>query len=453
MEGVGLSKELNDIKVNEDLIQYHTFGCKVNTYDTGLIQKDLKNIETEKLKTSGKTVHILNTCAVTAEATKDAVRLTRRLKKNDPNSIVVVTGCSAQIDKENFELTDTVDLLVANSHKEELKDLLQKKINGEALEKFYHKNIFRKSSMGEGGGLEDNHSRSFLKIQDGCDSFCSFCVIPHTRGKSRSLTLNSIIKKIKEFVLKGQKEVVITGIHLGDYDDEGSVLEDMVESILTETTLPRLRLTSLEPLELTSRLTELCKSERVCSHFHMSVQSVNTKVLAAMKRKYTKEDVLESFKRAKSVGTDVFVGMDVIVGFPGETESDFNETYDALKESPYWDKIHVFPYSERPKTGATLLNNSVPVMERKRRSKALRELSRERFKESLESQVGRELEVLVFEKKDFKGRRNYSQGLSKNYYPVVFPDGAPEYKEVRAKVIDVDYGLKAEGALVCELNL
>ena len=427
--------------------EYHTFGCKVNTYDTGLIQKDLKDLDLKNAK-----VHILNTCAVTREATKDAIRLTRKLKKNDPDSLVVVTGCAAQIDKKDFELLDSVDLLVGNSHKEDLKNLIQKKIEGESLEKFYHKNIFRKSSMGEGGGLEDNHSRSFLKIQDGCDSFCSFCVIPHTRGKSRSLKLESIVSKIKDFVLRGQKEVVITGIHLGDYHDEsGNKLEDMVQAILEKTTLPRLRLTSLEPLELTPRLTELCKNERVCSHFHMSVQTVNTKILKSMKRKYTKEDVLESFKRAKSTGDQVFVGMDVIVGFPGETEEDFLETYKALEDSPYWDRVHVFPYSERPKTGAVLLEGEVPVVERKKRSKALRALSTKRFHQALTNQVGKTLDVLVFEKKDIKGRRNVVQGLSRNYYPVVFPEGAPEFNEVKARVLDVDFELKSEGALICEI--
>ena len=441
-----MSKSSDLTPVETSSPEYHTFGCKVNTYDTGLIQKNLKD-----LKLQDKKVHILNTCAVTREATKDAIRLTRKLKKNDPSSLVVVTGCSAQIDKKDFELLDSVDLLVGNSHKDELKDLLQKKIDGEELEKFYHKNIFKKSSMGEGGGLEDNHSRSFLKIQDGCDSFCSFCVIPHTRGKSRSLNLESIVKKIKEFVLNGQKEVVITGIHLGDYKDESeNTLEDMVESILKQTTLPRLRLTSLEPLELTERLSELCKSERVCSHFHMSVQTVNTKILKSMKRTYTKEDVLESFERAKSTGDDVFVGMDVIVGFPGETSEDFIETYEALESSPHWDRIHVFPYSERPKTGAMLLKDEVPVVERKRRSKMLRALATERFHESLKSQIGKTLDVLVFEKKDFKSRRGVVQGLSRNYYPVIFPDGAPEFKEVKARVVDVDFDLKADGALICE---
>lgn len=433
---------LGEAGLSKGPIEYHTFGCKVNTYDTGLIQKNLSDLDL-----AGKRVHILNTCAVTHEATKEALRLTRRLKKKDPDSLVVVTGCSAQIDTQDFKNEDAVDLLVANSHKEELKELLEKKIAGKALEKFYHKNIFRKSSMGEGGGIEESHSRSFLKIQDGCNSFCSFCVIPHTRGKSRSLSMESIVKKVKDFVLRGQKEVVITGIHLGDYRDEkGNILEDMVEALLAQTTLPRLRLTSLEPPELTERLVALCKNPRVCPHFHMSVQSLSTKILKRMKRKYTKEEVLDSLKRAKSL--NAFVGMDVIVGFPGETEEDFQETYQALKDSPYWDKIHVFPYSERPKTGAVLLDGEVPLMERKNRSKLLRALSKERYQQSLKNQVGKKLETLVFDQSNFQDKRFLAQGLSRNYYPVVFPEGAPENKEIEVEIVAVDFDIKGEGALI-----
>lgn len=445
MAGAGLS--------NNESIKYHTFGCKVNTYDTGLIQKSLKSIEEKKIEEFGRPIHILNTCAVTAEATKDAVRLTRKIKRDEPTAFVVVTGCSAQIDKEDFDISDTVDLLVGNSHKENLQELILKKIEGQSLEKFYHKNIFKQSSLGEGGGLEDRHTRSFLKIQDGCNSFCSFCVIPHTRGLSRSLNLEGIIKKIKEFILEGQKEVVITGIHLGDYKDEfGNTLEDMVEAILKQTSLPRLRLTSLEPQEVTDRLLELAKDERVCSHFHMSVQTVNTKILKSMKRTYTKEDVLDSFKRIKTALPEAFIGMDVIVGFPGETEEDFLETYEALKSSSFWDRIHVFPYSERPKTGATLLEGSVPLHERKNRSKALRALSSERFKASLQNQIGKTLDVLVYPKKTSKTRGVVFEGLAQNYWPVIFPEEAPEFKLVKAKILDADFGFKAEGALLGEVK-
>ena len=425
-------------------LEYYTFGCKVNTYDTGLIQKELKDLKIDRK------VHILNTCAVTKEATKEAVKLSRRLKKDNPKSLVVVTGCSAQIDKKMFDLDNSVDLLVANSHKDQLKHLLKRKIEGEELEKFYHKNIFKQSTLGEGGGLEESHSRSFLKIQDGCNSFCSFCVIPHTRGLSRSLELENLINKVKEFILMGKKEVVLTGIHLGDYEDaSGNRLEEMIEAILEKTNLPRLRITSLEPLELTYRILELSKNPRFCSHFHISVQSVNTKILKRMKRKYTKEDVLYSLKRAKESNPETYIGMDVIVGFPGETEEDFNETYKALEDSPYWDRIHVFPYSERPKTGALKYKeDSVSIVERKRRSKALRELSKKRFDQRLEEQIGKNLEVLVLENKEKK--RSNRQGLAQNYWPVVFIDSQnlKPHHLIQAEVVDVDKNLKSFGALI-----
>jgi threonylcarbamoyladenosine tRNA methylthiotransferase MtaB len=440
----GLNQPPSEDAIN---IEYHTFGCKVNTYDTGLIQKELRDLS------PNKKVHILNTCAVTSEATKDAVRLSKRLKKNNPESLVVVTGCSAQIDKEMFDLDESVDLLVANSHKDQLKDLLQKKLEGRELEKFYHKNIFRQSTLGEGGGLEESHSRSFLKIQDGCNSFCSFCVIPHTRGLSRSLELENLVNKVKEFILMGKKEVVLTGIHLGDYEDsKGNRLEEMIEAVLEQTNLPRLRLTSLEPLELSDRILELSKNPRFCSHFHMSVQSVNTKILKRMKRNYTKEDVLDSFKRAKSVDSKTFIGMDVIVGFPGETEEDFKETYEALKNSPHWDRIHVFPYSERPKTGALQYkDDSVPIVERKKRSKILRELSKKRFHERLKSQVGQTLDTLVLENKI--SARSNTEGLTQNYWPVVFIDSpkAKAHQIVKAKVIDYDTKVKSFGALIAKM--
>ena len=441
----GLSQPTNE----DHQLKYHTFGCKVNTYDTGLIQKELGDLEINRK------VHILNTCAVTSEATKEAVKLTRKLKKDEPDSLVVVTGCSAQIDKEMFDLDNSVDLLVANSHKDQLKDLLRKKLEGQELEKFYHKNIFKQSTLGDGGGLEESHSRSFLKIQDGCNSFCSFCVIPHTRGLSRSLELSHLIDRVKEFILMGKKEVVLTGIHLGDYEDtRGNRLEEMIEAVLNETNLPRLRLTSLEPLELTDRIIELSKNPRFCSHFHMSVQSVNTKILKRMKRTYTKEDVLDSFKRAKESNPDTYIGMDVIVGFPGETDDDFNETYEALASSPHWDRIHVFPYSERPKTGALRYKeDSVPIVERKRRSKMLRELSKKRFSERLKDQVGKNLNVLVLENKDKV--RNNMQGLSNNYWPVIFLENKniKPHELLSVEVVDFDVELKSFGALLVKAIL
>ncbi len=424
--------------------QFHTFGCKVNTYDTSLLEKKIGETS------SREEVHVLNTCAVTAEATKDAVRLTRKLKRKNPKSLVVVTGCSAQIDTKDFDI-DSVDLVIGNSHKEEIQNIIDDALNKRSQEKFYHKNIFRKHSPGEGGGIETEHSRVFFKIQDGCNSFCSFCVIPHTRGLSRSIDADKIVSRIKEFVLNGYKEVVITGIHLGDYkDDKNRILEDLIEKILEETTLPRLRLTSLEPIEISKRLLDLFDNKRLCPHFHISVQSVNTKILTAMKRKYSREETLDSFKKVKEKIPHGFIGMDVIVGFPGETKEDFNITYESLKNSPYWDKIHVFPYSERPKTGATLIKEDiVPLMERKRRSKLLRELSQSRINKRAKEMIGSELEVLVLNTSKKEG---WLKTLSDNYWPVTVAENLDQNKSKikRVRLVDFDSSFGREGSFVGE---
>lgn len=424
--------------------EFHTFGCKVNTYDTSLLEQKIGKTN------SNKKVHVLNTCAVTAEATKDAVRLTRKLKRQDPESLVVVTGCSAQIDHKEFEI-DSVDLVIGNSHKEEIKKIIEDKISKESDEKFYHKNIFKKHSPGEGGGIEKEHSRVFFKIQDGCNSFCSFCVIPHTRGLSRSIEASKIVSRIKEFLLLGHKEIVITGIHLGDYKDENNlVLEDLIEKILNETTVPRLRLTSLEPIEISDRLLSLFNNKRLCPHFHVSVQSVNTRILKSMKRKYSREETLDSFKRVKAALPHCFVGMDVIVGFPGETEEEFRITYESLKDSSYWDKIHVFPYSERPKTGATLIKEDiVPLMERKRRSKLLRDLSTQRINQTASKMIGLSLNVLVLSNTKKEG---WLKTLSDNYWPVIVKGELEENRNKlkKVKLIDFDPSFGREGSFIGE---
>lgn len=422
-------------------IKFHTFGCKVNTYDTGLLQKNLEGFDTDRK------IHVLNTCAVTRQATLDAVRLSRKLKREDPEAFVLVTGCSAQIDKDEFRVPE-VDLLIGNSHKEELREILNHTLTRKDHEKFYHKNIFKKSSLGVGGGEEQSHSRSFLKVQDGCNSFCSFCVIPFTRGLSRSLETSEIVGKVKDLVLKGVKEVVLTGIHLGDYEDQQNRrLEDLVEEILEKTNIPRLRLSSLEPPEISSRLLNLYKDPRLCPHFHISVQSVNTPILKAMKRKYSGEEVLDSFQRVKEAIPEVFIGMDLIVGFPGETDHEFEVTYNALKGSSFWDRIHVFPYSERPKTkAASLKEEVVPLMDRKARAKKMRALSQDRFRESLKAQVGKKLSVVTLDA-SIKNS-GWRRALASNYWTLALEPSVAPHKVIEVEVEDVDFSNHSEGILL-----
>ncbi len=355
----------------------------------------------------------MNTCAVTGEATKEAAKAVRRLKAKDPFSTVVVTGCGAQVDGETFDKLTGADLVVANSHKGELENILDKYFRGDLESKVFRSNIFRKDDLESGGGLEHDHTRSFLKIQDGCNSFCTYCVIPFARGKSRSIPALELVKRVEELQASGAREVVLTGVHIGDYEDGSLVLHDLVRIVLEKTTIERIRLSSLEPVELTPELLALYSlSDRMCAHFHMSIQSANTRVLSGMRRKYTADDVESALTRIQQMVPGAFVGMDVIVGFPGETEDEFLDTYTRLEKLP-WTRIHVFPYSERPGTKAAAYEGVVPRDERTMRSQRLRELSSRRMTETAMLQVNQVKQVLLL---NSPGKS--SNGLSRDYWPV-----------------------------------
>lgn len=398
--------------------QVHTFGCKVNTYDAGLIQKNLNSHGFAPVVSGAKDarIHVLNTCAVTAEATKEAVRYIRRLKVKDPFCTVVVTGCAAQVDTGSFSDLPGADLVVANSHKGSLPELLKKHFKGELSEKVFKSNIFKKEDLEAGGGIEKHHTRTFLKIQDGCNSFCTYCIIPYARGKSRSIPIADLVHRVNELYLEGSRELVITGVHIGDYEDKvGSqkyVLEDLIENLLAKTQMPRFRLSSLEPVEVSDRLLELYQDKRLCPHFHMSIQSANTDVLFHMKRKYTQNDVQKSLLAIAQKVPNSFVGMDVITGFPTETEEQFEDTYQALADLP-WTKLHVFPYSERQGTRAAAMDVSVYPHVRAERAARLRQLSLSRFSAEAQKQIGQKKRVLIL-----KNAAKGGQGLTHDYWPV-----------------------------------
>lgn len=395
----------------------HTFGCKVNTYDSGLIQKNLSQngFQARDPRSDVPAVHVLNTCAVTAEATQQAVRLIRRIKSREPLATVVVTGCAAQVDTGRFENLSGADLVVANSHKGMLPELIDRHFRGQLAQKVFKSNIFRKEDLEAGGGEELSHTRSFLKIQDGCNSFCSFCIIPYARGKSRSIPVAQLVQKINELEKSGVREVVLTGVHIGDYEDETPggrrVLEDLVEAVLGKTRISRVRLSSLEPVELSDRLLDLYGDERLCPHFHMSIQSADTAVLAEMKRKYSEREVRDSLERIATRVRNAYVGMDVIAGFPSETEEQFENTYRVLSETP-WTRLHVFPYSERQGTRAAVMPQ-IHMGHRKERAQRLRELSLHRLQSQALRQVGESKKILVMNKYASGG-----QGLSRDYWNI-----------------------------------
>lgn len=417
--------------------QVHTFGCKVNTYDSGLIQKNLNQAGFVDSASEAPRIHVLNTCAVTAEATKEAVKVIRKLKVKDPFCTIVVTGCAAQVDTGSFENLPSVDLIVANSHKGLLPSLIDQHFKGTLESKVFKSNIFRKDDLEMGGGEESTHTRSFLKIQDGCNSFCTYCIIPYARGKSRSIPAEELVKRINSLYDTGVREVVLTGVHVGDYEDQyfgkNLNLESLLEVILERTKVPRFRLASLEPVEVTEKLLELHRQNpRLCPHFHMSIQSANTDVLANMKRKYTQAEVIHSLRRIKEVLPGAYIGMDVIVGFPTETKEQFEDTYLTLAELD-WNRIHVFPYSVRQGTRAAIFSNKVTDKDKSLRAARLRELSAARMRETGLSQVGKTKKVLVL-----KSAAKGGHGLSQDYWPVEIKNVDPEIlKSWAGQEIDV----------------
>ena len=425
--------------------QIHTFGCKVNTYDSGLIQKNLERSGFTSEKSEPQ-VHVLNTCAVTAEATKEAVRMIRKIKAQSPFATVVVTGCAAQVDTGSFENLPGADLVIANSHKGLLPFILDQHFKGELKEKVFKSNIFHKEDLEAGGGLEESHSRAFLKIQDGCNSFCSFCIIPYARGKSRSIPINDLVRRVSELHSQGFEEVVLTGVHVGDYEDPtcptAGNFEDLLEALLLRTKVSRFRLTSLEPIEVSDRLLNLYKDDRLCRHFHMSIQSGDSVVLKEMKRKYGQAEVRESLERIATKVPGAFVGIDVIAGFPTETEEQFEETYRCLSETP-WTRLHVFPYSERKGTRAALLPQ-LPMMVRKERARRLRELSLHRYQSEALRQVGAVKKVLRLQ------GGKVSQSLSRDYWTVLLDSSGPvtaQEFDVRITGVEFAQSPRMEGAL------
>ncbi|MDE0152079.1 MAG: tRNA (N(6)-L-threonylcarbamoyladenosine(37)-C(2))-methylthiotransferase MtaB [Bdellovibrionales bacterium] len=397
-----------------------TFGCKVNTYDTSLLQKNLSHKEDSSFK-----YHIINTCAVTENAILDSLRWIRSYRRKNPKDVIVVTGCGSQVELDRYSQSSDIHLIIGNSHKHQLADILKKYEEGSLKERVFHSNIFKNPPLGAGGQVEKNHTRFFLKIQDGCSQFCTFCIIPFARGKSRSLSISHLVDQINEKHAEGVHEVVLTGVHIGDYQDKDKNLYNLVSEVLKKTRIPRIRLSSLEPVELSDSLLSLYQDERMCRHFHLSIQSGSTRVLKNMKRNYTRADVQKCLDKIYNKTPSAFVGMDLIAGFPGETQTDFEDTYELFKNS-YWTQMHVFPYSARPKTYALRMEGHCSQRDKTKRALLLRNLSHQRFHEQAELQVGKVKKVLPLQK----------GAVSRDYWNVHFEDDLPALnQEVSARLI------------------
>lgn len=408
------------MKSNKEKVALTTLGCKVNQYESAALAEDLfqRGFALVSFR-SPADVYIINTCTVTASSDFQARQLIRRAKRTNPQAKIIVTGCYAQVAATDIAALPGVNLVVGNSHKHTIPDLLEKSVinsNSTLSNDIFQQKHFCAMPLANFSG----RTRAFLKIQDGCNSFCSYCIVPFARGKSRSLPPESVLAAVTKFVQNGYNEIVLTGIHLGTYGydlNPPTNLTGVLRQIMNCCKNVRYRLSSIEPGEITDELLHLLNKEDIlCPHLHIPLQSGDDKILQLMRRNYDSHFYRMLIEKISAAVSDVTIGVDVMVGFPGEGDVEFNNTLQLLQELPIA-YLHVFPYSERPGTAAQKLYPQVLENIKKKRVSILRNLSSKKRNEFALRFLGKNLDVLVEKTKDKK--TGLRKGFTKNYFPVL----------------------------------
>jgi threonylcarbamoyladenosine tRNA methylthiotransferase MtaB len=425
-------------------IAFYTFGCKLNFSETSFIANKLRNTGYQVVPFNQPAdYYIINNCTVTREAEKKFERLVRSVKSKNPDSRIIAMGCYSEVSATDLSMNPLIDLVLGTNQKFKLAEYIEALDSGRIMPNEHafagNKNEFINSYS------KNDRTRSFLKIQDGCDYFCSYCAIPLARGRSRSDTIENILTSVKEIISSGVKEIVLTGVNVGEYKSpEGENLLQLLTQIDAIEDAVRIRISSLEPNLINNRLLELIAvSEKFMPHFHLPLQSGSNRILKMMKRKYTSELFTDQVKKIIDTIPDVFLGIDVITGFPGETDEDFESTFDLLSslDIAY---IHVFPYSERPGTKASLIKEKTPSMIISQRTHELLDLSKIKNKAFNKRYIGKLREVL------FEGAKKdgFYYGHTDNYLKVRVLSGSNISNNLRnVKFI----GLISDGILQGEL--
>ena len=357
-------------------VAFHTLGCKLNFSETSSISRDFITHGYEKVGIREYAdTYVINTCSVTENANKETRKLIRRSKRINSNAIIVVTGCYAQLKPDELMNIDGVNMVVGAEEKFNLLDHLDRFLLSNEKKLILKSNINKVKTF-EPSFSTNDRTRSFLKVQDGCNYHCTFCTIPKARGSSRSQTIKQTIQVAKQLAETGTKEIVLTGVNIGDFGSESNEsFYDLIVNLDKIKGIERFRISSIEPNLLSDRIIDFCaKSEKFMPHFHIPLQSGSDKILASMGRRYNRIEFSNRIKMIKSVIPDACIGVDVIVGFPSETKEDFMETYNLIDQLDI-SYLHVFTYSERENTKALKINPVVPMHERISRSKRLHKLS------------------------------------------------------------------------------
>lgn len=411
-------------------VSFHTLGCKLNFSESSTLAREFIENGFERTKSTKERadIHVINTCSVTDSADKKCRNIIRKLSLSNPEAIIAVTGCYAQLKPDEIAAIDGVDIVVGSNNKGDILSYV-KKLQTKGKSAIYTcdsdeiTTFFSSFSSGD-------RTRSFLKVQDGCSYKCSYCTIPLARGASRNQSIASIVDEAKEISLKGVKEVVLTGVNIGDFGrTTGENFLSLIEALDGVEGIERYRISSIEPNLLTEDILEFChKSYKFQPHYHIPLQAGSDKVLALMRRRYTTKEFSEKINMVKNLDPLTFIGIDIIVGFPGETNEDFENSYNLLSAiKPAY--LHLFPYSERANTDAIHYEGKVSPSEKSKRMKRMEELSDKLHHAFCSKFIGKECNVLI----EGIQKGGNVHGYSENYIKVLLPYN----KELIGKIVKV----------------
>ena len=400
-------------------VALHNLGCKVNAYETEAMQQMLEAAGYEIVPFEpGADIYVINTCTVTNIADRKSRQMLHKAKKMNPDAIVVAAGCYVQADTKKAEADASIDIIIGNNKKQELISILENYRSGQQKTTecvdINHTKEYEKLEIDR----TEEHTRAYLKVQDGCNQFCTYCMIPYARGRIRSKKTEDVVGEVKRLAASGCQEVVLTGIHLSSYGiDTGESLLTLIQAVHEVDGIERIRLGSLEPGIITKEFAKAISSlPKVCPHFHLSLQSGCTATLKRMNRRYTAQEYREKCEILRKYYPAPALTTDVITGFPGETEEEFEESR-SFVDSIHFYETHIFPYSKREGTKAAVMPDQLPEQIKKERSRVLIALGQERQREYMEQFLGKKKEVLFEEQQKIQGQ-TYWTGHTMEYLKV-----------------------------------
>jgi len=429
--------------INTKKVAFKTLGCRLNQYETDALVTDFDNAGYQLVDFDGSPdVVVVNTCTVTNQSDQKSRTVISQAARKNKNAVVVVTGCMANNFKDKLESQDNITFVVENNRKSSVLALVDAHFSGEIL----HPNQLPQDVFRYEPVQRSLHTRSAVKIQDGCDNFCTFCIIPMVRGRAVSRPVVEVLESVRKTIENGFKEIVITGVNIGRYEDGDARFEDLLAKVLDVPGDFRVRISSLEPDGFGDRFVELFSHPKLMPHLHLCLQSGSDKTLLRMRRMYDAEKFRKTISRFRSIYPDFNFTTDIIVGFPGETEDEFQQTINAVKEFNF-SHVHTFKYSVRRGTRAERLENHIPEKVKNARSLQIRELSEENKQRFFESFIGKSQEVLIE-----KITQGIANGYGQNYIPVRFKASGLEKNTVRSIRLTELRGLGENMYMFGELN-